>query len=102
VESVPEATLEVVPEVTLEVVHEVVTPPLPEGEAARILHLSAYKGVGKKTAESLVQALGDDLYRVLENDPDRVRALLPGARAEKVLEAWASDPLRSAGARAGA
>jgi len=78
------------------------SPPWPEGDAARILHLSAYKGVGKKTAEILVQTLGEELYRVLENDPDRIRSLLPGARADKLLEAWAADPLRMAGTRTGA
>jgi hypothetical protein len=52
---------------------------------------NSYGGVGERTAEALVSALGDDLFVVLQRDPSRVEALLPPARAEKVLEGWAAD-----------
>jgi hypothetical protein len=52
---------------------------------------NSYGGVGKKTAETLVDALGDRLFVVLQSDPKRVADLLPPARAEKLLEGWKAD-----------
>ena len=52
---------------------------------------NSYKGVGKKTAESLFDALGDDLFPTLQADPERVKEILTPARAEKVLDGWESD-----------
>lgn len=49
--------------------------------------MSHYTGVGAKTAETLVETFGADLFRVLDEDPDRVRAVLPDHRADRVLEA---------------
>jgi hypothetical protein len=43
--------------------------------------------VGGKTAEALVDAFGADTLRVLDEEPDRVRAILSDHRAERVLEA---------------
>ncbi len=65
---------------------------LPTDAEAVVQYLTnSYKGVGKKTAETLVEALGDRLFPTLQESPDRVRELLPPARAEKVLEGWAAD-----------
>jgi hypothetical protein len=52
---------------------------------------NSYGGVGKKTAETLVDALGDRLFVVLQTDPARVAQLLPPARAEKLFEGWTAD-----------
>jgi hypothetical protein len=52
-----------------------------------VAHLTAYSGVGGKTAEALVDAFGADALRVLDEEPDRVRAILPDHRAERVIEA---------------
>jgi hypothetical protein len=52
---------------------------------------NSYGGVGKKTAETLVDALGDRLFVVLQTDPGRVEELLPPSRAEKLLEGWKAD-----------
>ncbi|MEX2530214.1 MAG: PIN domain-containing protein [Gemmatimonadota bacterium] len=68
---------------------------LPTGRASTIKYLSnSYAGVGQKTAETLVDELGEDLFRVLQDDPGRVEALLPSGRAEKVLEGWKEDYAR--------
>ncbi len=68
---------------------------LPTEADAVVQYLTnSYKGVGKKTAESLVEALGDQLFPTLQENPERVRELLPPARAEKVLEGWAADYAR--------
>jgi len=52
---------------------------------------NSYKGVGEKTAEALVDALGNDLFRVLQTDPDRVREVIPSNRADQLLDAWEDD-----------
>ncbi len=65
---------------------------LPSGRAAVIRYLTnSYKGVGKKTAESLVDAFGGDLFKILQRDPDKIASVVPGKRAEQLLEAWAAD-----------
>ncbi|MBI4545927.1 MAG: NYN domain-containing protein [Gemmatimonadetes bacterium] len=61
-----------------------------------------YKGVGKKSAETLVDAFGTDVFRVLGSEPDRVRAALgDGRRADALLEAWRLDHERRTAQRAG-
>jgi len=52
-----------------------------------VSHLTGYTGVGVRTAETLVEAFGTDTFRVLDEEPERVREILPGSRAERVLEA---------------
>jgi hypothetical protein len=58
-----------------------------EGARSIVSQLKRYPGVGGMTAETLVEAFGTDLFRILDEEPDRVRALLPDHRAERVLEA---------------
>jgi uncharacterized protein (TIGR00288 family) len=71
---------------------------LPTDPDAVVQYLTnSYKGVGKKTAETLVEALGDGLFPALQGDPGRIQALLPPARAEKVLEGWEADYARRSG-----
>lgn len=60
-------------------------------EAARSYLTHRYRGVGVKTANTLVETFGEGLFGVLQNAPDKVRALLPRARAERVLSAWRED-----------
>ncbi|MDE0394127.1 MAG: NYN domain-containing protein [Gammaproteobacteria bacterium] len=65
---------------------------LPTGRGPVIKYLSSsYAGVGKRTAETLVDALGDDLFHQLETNPSRVGELLPPGRAGQVLAAWRAD-----------
>jgi uncharacterized protein (TIGR00288 family) len=65
---------------------------LPTDETAISDYLThSYKGVGKKTTEMLVQAVGGDLFRVLEEEPGRVREVLGDRRANALLEQWAAD-----------
>jgi hypothetical protein len=71
---------------------------LPTDPDAVVQYLTnSYKGVGKKTAETLVEALGERLFPTFQEDPDRIRSLLPPARAEKVLEGWSADHARRSG-----
>ena len=75
---------------------------LPTDPEAVVQYLTnSYKGVGKKTAETLVDALGDRLFPSLQQDPERIRSLLPAARAEKVLEGWSADYARRSGDASG-
>ncbi len=65
---------------------------LPTGRDAQIAYLTnSYKGIGEKTAEQVVDAFGDSLFEVLNNEPGRVRDLLPAGRADHLLEAWEDD-----------
>ena len=82
-ESKPEASLGKVDPVKLG---------LPTDDAAVISYLTnSYKGVGKKTAESLLEAFGPDLFSVLEEEPDRIGPIVSGRRAEQLLEGWKAD-----------
>lgn len=72
---------------------------LPSSPESMIRYLEhRYKGVGNKTAEALVEALGTDLFKVLHTQPERIRSLAP-RRAEEVLQAWRSDYERRAAKR---
>ena len=67
---------------------------LPSGREATMRYLAnSYKGVGKKTAEALVDAFGKDLFEVLQHSPERVREVVP-LRAEQVLTGWRADYVR--------
>ena len=59
------------------------------GSAAEIVSRlkKRYAGVGEKTAEALVDAFGSDVYRVLDEEPERVREVLPENRANRIIEA---------------
>jgi uncharacterized protein (TIGR00288 family) len=68
---------------------------LPTDADAQIRYLSnSYRGVGKKTAEALVEGFGEELFDVLRTEPDRVHDVVPAGRADAVLEAWKEDIAR--------
>ncbi len=50
-----------------------------------------YKGVGRKTAETLAAELGTDVFDVIDKDPDRIRSILPGRRADAVIAGRAAE-----------
>lgn len=77
-------------------VSELALPSDPGAIARYLTH--RYKGVGEKTAETLVEALGADLFRTMQEDPDAIGRIVPKNRAEQVLEAWRSDYERRAAA----
>jgi uncharacterized protein (TIGR00288 family) len=60
-----------------------------------------YRGVGEKTAETLVEHFGAGLFDTLANDPDAIGRVIPANRAEQVLEAWQADFERRTGAKDG-
>ena len=65
---------------------------LPTDRESVVKYLSnSYGGVGKRTAETLVDALGDRLFQVLASEPSKVGEILPPARAERVLAGWTAD-----------
>ena len=78
---------------------------LPSGSESVLRYLTnSYKGVGKKTAESLVEAFGDRIFQVLHESPDELARVIPANRAEKLVEAWQADFARrsKSGSEAGA
>ena len=75
---------------------------LPSDPDAIVRYLThRYKGVGEKTAESLVERFGTGLFVTLQDDPDEVARAVPAKRAEQVLEAWRADYERRIAGRAG-
>ncbi len=50
-----------------------------------------YKGVGKKTAETLVERFGSGAFEALQERPEEVTAALDERRASTLLKAWADD-----------
>ncbi len=78
----------------------------PTETAAAVEHLAGYKGVGRKTAETLLDDVGiDALYQTLSADRDRVKQVLGPRRGETLLaafdaqrgEAAAAAPVKAAG-----
>ncbi len=75
---------------------------LPSDPEAIVRYLThRYKGVGEKTAETLVERFGVGLFSTLRDDPDAVARVIPAGRAEQVLDAWRADYERRTSARAG-
>jgi uncharacterized protein (TIGR00288 family) len=75
---------------------------LPTDGLAIISYLTnSYRGVGKKTAESLVDAFGSDVFAVLKDEPERIEAIVTGKRADQLLSAWEADFNRRAERSAG-
>ncbi|MGH7459023.1 MAG: NYN domain-containing protein [Longimicrobiaceae bacterium] len=62
-----------------------------DAAAMRSYLMNSYKGVGARTADTLIEAFGKDLFRVLSEDPGRVRGLLGEGRARALLEQWSGD-----------
>ena len=56
-----------------------------------VRYLTAYKGGGQKTAEQVVNGLGDQVFDVLQNDPERVREFIPAGRADQLVAGWQED-----------
>ncbi|MBA2571933.1 MAG: NYN domain-containing protein [Gemmatimonadetes bacterium] len=72
------------------------TPPQPTGDdlPADRAGIEAYltgrfKGVGKKTVDALYGAFGDDVLRIMENNPDRIRRTVEGRRIDTLLREFA-------------
>ena len=66
---------------------------LPADASAVVNYLTnRYKGVGKKSAEQLVEAFGAaNVFDVLATAPERTREVLGEARGTKLLDAWEAD-----------
>jgi len=45
-----------------------------------------YQGVGRRTAERLVEEFGDRVLDVIDNEPGRIEAVLPRGRAQAVID----------------
>ncbi len=45
-----------------------------------------YQGVGRRTAERLVEEFGDGVLDIIDNEPQRVEAVLPRGRAQAVID----------------
>jgi uncharacterized protein (TIGR00288 family) len=65
---------------------------LPSDPGAIVRYMThRYKGVGEKTAETLVERFGSDLFATMQSDPGAIAKIVPAGRAEQVLDAWKAD-----------
>ncbi len=65
---------------------------LPTDPDAIVRYLShRYRGVGEKTAETLVERFGTGLFATLRDRPEAISEAITPKRAEQVLEAWKAD-----------
>ncbi len=70
---------------------------LPSDPEAILRYLAhRYRGVGEKTAETLVERFGADLFRTLRDRPEEIAAAVTPKRAEQVLDGWKADYERRA------
>ena len=75
---------------------------LPNDPEAIVRYLThRYKGVGEKTAQTLVERFGSDLFKTMRDDPSTIASAVPAGRAEQVLEAWQADYERRVAAGVG-
>jgi hypothetical protein len=56
-----------------------------------------YQGVGRRTAERLVEEFGDQVLDVIDNEPGRIEEILPRGRAQAVLDGRRSELEESEG-----
>ena len=54
-------------------------------------YLTSYKGVGKKTAEQIVENFGARVFEVLQTEPKRVKNVIPAGRADQLISGWEED-----------
>ena len=66
---------------------------LPTEREAVVAHLTQYKGIGRKTAETVVDSIGADrVFATLIERPEAIREVIQDARrAEALLSAWRED-----------
>ncbi len=75
---------------------------LPSDPEAIVRYLThRYKGVGEKTAQTLVERFGSDLFKTMRDAPSTIASAVPAGRAEQVLEAWQADYERRVAAGVG-
>ncbi len=56
--------------------------------------MNSYKGIGQKTAETLVEKFGPGLFEVLQNEPHRLEDVVAKGRIAQILEGWSADLAR--------
>ncbi len=56
-----------------------------------------YQGVGRRTAERLVEEFGDQVLDVIDNQPGRIEEILPRGRAQAVIDGRRSELEESEG-----
>jgi uncharacterized protein (TIGR00288 family) len=64
---------------------------LPTEPARIVRYLTGYKGVGQKTAEQVVNGLGDQVFQVLQTEPGRLKEFIPAGRADQLVAGWQED-----------
>ena len=61
--------------------------PLTSGQEDMVERMArGYQGVGRRTAERLVEEFGDRVLDVIDNEPGRIESVLPKGRAQAVID----------------
>ncbi len=70
----------------------VATDPITENGAILYLSSGVVKGIGKVTAERIVRHFGVEVFRILDENPDRIAEVpgIPPGRAAKLAQSWRS------------
>jgi len=75
---------------------------LPTDRPALVRYLTnSYKGVGQKTAETLVDEFGSGLFEVLHREPERLGTVIMANRLDQLLQGWKADLGRRQGRKSG-
>ena len=53
--------------------------------------MTSYKGIGKKTADALLERFGTAVFQALHERPEEVKAVLDERRATALLDQWKGD-----------
>jgi hypothetical protein len=63
-------------------------PPADGSDASDLVQRMArgYQGVGRRTAERLVDEFGDRVLEVIDHEPEKIEDVLPKGRAQAVIE----------------
>jgi uncharacterized protein (TIGR00288 family) len=68
---------------------------LPTDGPALIRYLTnSYRGVGRKTAERLVEEFGSEVFQVMHTHPERLESVIRSDRMDQLMDSWKADLAR--------
>jgi uncharacterized protein (TIGR00288 family) len=65
-----------------------------EGPALIRYFTNSYRGVGRKTAERLVEEFGAEIFQVMQTEPERLESVIRSDRMDQLIEGWKADLAR--------
>ncbi|MGD2122076.1 MAG: NYN domain-containing protein [Gemmatimonadota bacterium] len=65
-----------------------------DGPALIRYFTNSYRGVGRKTAESLVEEFGSEVFQIMHAEPQRLESVIRSDRVEQLMKGWKADLAR--------